>query len=59
MDQKELQAIIGKIYIAYQKIRWMRNGPYHKEGTGAWELAESEQKLDIIMSREEAAKWTF
>ena len=33
----------------------MKNGPYHKEGTGAWELAESEQKPDVIMSREEAA----
>ena len=59
MDQKELQANIGKIYITYQKIRWMKRGQYRKEGTGAWQLAESEQKLDVIMSREEAAQWTY
>lgn len=37
----------------------MKKGRYHKDGTGAWELAESEQKLDVIANREEAAQWTF
>ena len=59
MTQRELQAHIAKIYINHQKIRWMQQGEYHKEGTGTWPLAEDERALDVIMSREEAAKWTL
>ena len=59
MKPRELQALIGKIYIDHQKNRWMQQGEYHKEGTGAWRLAEDERTLDIIMTGEEAAKWTF
>lgn len=59
MIQKELQARIEKIYITHQKNRWMMQGQYQKDAPGAWEFAESERTLDVIMSREEAAKWTF
>ena len=37
----------------------MQQGEYRKDAAGAWQLAEDERTLDIIMSREEAAKWTF
>ena len=59
MTQRELQALITKIYITYQKNRWKAWGEYRKEGTGAWPLAEDERTLNVIMTREEAAKWTF
>lgn len=60
MIQKELQALIGKIYITYQKNRWKAWGKYHKEGAGAFQLAEADERtLDIEVTGKEAAKWTF
>lgn len=59
MTQRELQGLITKIYITHQKNRWKAWGEYHKEGTGDWRLAEDERTLDITITGEEAAKWTF
>ena len=60
MTQRELQVRIAKIYIDHQKIRWMQQGEYHKEGTGAWQLAEADERtLGIEVTGKEAAKWTF
>ena len=59
MKQRELQVRIAKIYIDHQKIRWMQQGEYRKDAPGAWPFAESERALDIMMTGEEAAKWTF
>lgn len=60
MIQKELQALIGKIYITYQIFQWKAWGEYQKDGNGAFQLAEADERtLDIIMTGKEAAKWTF
>ena len=59
MTQRVLQVLIAKIYINHQKIRWMQQGEYRKDAPGAWPFAEDERTLDVIMSGEEAAKWTF
>ena len=59
MNSKELQGLITKIYITYQKNRWKAWGEYRKDGTGTWPLAEDERALDIEVTGKEAAKWTF
>ena len=60
MIQKNLQALIGKIYITYQKNRWKAWGEYQKDGTGAFQLAEADERtLDIAVTGKEAAEWTF
>lgn len=60
MTQRELQGLITKIYITHQKNRWKAWGEYQKEGTGAWPLAEADERaLDVTMTGKEAAKWTF
>lgn len=38
----------------------MQQDEYQKDGTGAWQLAEADERtLDITVTGKEAAKWTF